>query len=554
MPAHRGIGHDLRVKRLSAGIRPLALVILSTVLFGLAYPPHRMRWLAWIALAPFFLALRGASFRQALWLGWVWSVLAAYSVGQWMPGAIESYYQQTKLVGWLFFFGVATLMVAPYHTAFALCARRLWRGRGAALPILLAAGWTGAELLRGRLLTDTAFFSGNPWALLGYSQAGWLPMMQIADLGGVYAVTFVVAAANAGLAVAAVAIREGVPRRVLLACVATAAAPAGAAFLYGTLQITRVDMAEAAIPPVPVALVQGDVSFGSRWRSEYYGRDLEIYLRLTLDVLRQDRPRIVFWPESSMTFFLEQEPAYRGSIASVLAPFGAELVAGAPRASTPDGPPYLNSIYALSRTGEIAGRYDKQLLVPFGEYFPFGSIELLKRRFGPTREYSPGTQDAPIPTAAGPAGILVCNEAMLPEIAADRVAAGAAYLVNPSNDAWIPDEKFADLQFDLVALRAIEQRRYLVRASTSGPSAIVDSVGRLQDRTKAFERATGTGVVRPLSGRTVYGSVGDAFAVACLALAVTGCLIANGPRPRDPKYRVVGEQRHRYDDEDGVQG
>lgn len=505
-------------------LRPLGLTLLSAQLYGLAFPSHRLRILAFVALAPFFVALRGIGPWHTIALGWVWSVLASYSVGEWMPGAIETYYLQTKLVGWLFFFGIATTMAAPYHVAFALCARGLWRRWRAALPLLLAAAWTAAELARGRLFTGTPFFIGNPWAQIGYSQVGWLPMTQIADLAGVYGITFVVAACNAGLAVAWSAWRAGeAGRRLLVACAATAFLPLVATLGYGAVRLGSAEAEQAATPAIPVALVQGDVSFGSRWRSDYYGRDLDTYLRLTLEALRQSRPRIVFWPESSMTFFLEREPDYRRAIARVLAPFGAQLVAGAPRATSEDGPPYFNSLYVLSPAGVIEDRYDKQHLVPFGEFFPFGAIELLRRRFGPAREYSPGAPGSgTIATAAGPAGVLTCNEAMLPEIAAERVAAGARYLVNPSNDTWIPGEKFADMQFDIVSLRAIEQRRTLVRASTSGPSAIVDLFGRVHGRTKAFERSLALGALRPRDGRTVYGLVGDAFAVGCAVLALGG--------------------------------
>jgi apolipoprotein N-acyltransferase len=515
--------NEARARAAAARLWPLALTILSAQLFGLAYPPHRVRILAWLALAPFFVALRGVGLRHALLLGWVWSVLAAWSVGEWMPGAIENYYLQTKLVGWLFFLGIATVMVAPYHTAFALCARSLWQRPGPALPLLLAAAWTAAELGRGRLFTGTPFFIGNPWALLGYSQVGWLPVTQIADLAGVYGISFVAACANAGLAVAWSAWRDGAPqRRLLAACIATALIPAAASIVYGAVRLSGSETTGSAAEEVPVAIIQGDVSFGSRWRSEYYGRDLETYLRLTLEALQSRRPRMVFWPESSMTFFLEREPAYRSAIASVLAPFGAQLMAGAPRTGSEAGPPFYNSIYVISPRGELLSRYDKQHLVPFGEYFPFGSVELLRRRFGPAREFSPGASGAALPTLAGPAGILTCNEAMLPEVAAQRVADGARYLVNPSNDTWIPGETFAELQFDIVSLRAVEQRRTLVRASTSGPSAIVDADGRVLARTKTFTREVLLGAVQPHDGRTIYGRVGDAFAVGCLLLAVGG--------------------------------
>jgi len=119
---------------------------------------------------------------------------------------------------------------------------------------------------------------------------------------------------------------------------------------------------------------------------------------------------------------------------------------------------------------------------------------------------------------------------MLPEVAAERVEAGARYLVNPSNDTWIPGEKFADMQFDIVSLRAIEQRRTLVRASTSGPSAIVDPSGRVLGRTKAFERSIAQGVVRPQDGRTVYGRIGDAFAAGCTVLALGSWIAARRAR------------------------
>jgi apolipoprotein N-acyltransferase len=177
----------------------------------------------------------------------------------------------------------------------------------------------------------------------------------------------------------------------------------------------------------------------------------------------------------------------------------------------------------MAANGDLRARYDKEYLVPFGEYFPFGSIELLRRRFGPAREFSAGVGAGILPTAAGPAGILTCNEAMLPEVAAERVAAGAVYLVNPSNDTWIPDEKFSDLQFDIVSLRAIEQRRTLLRVSTSGPSAIVDPYGNVHGRTETFRREVVLGTLRPRDGATIYGRIGDTFAVLCGAAALWGC-------------------------------
>jgi apolipoprotein N-acyltransferase len=169
----------------------------------------------------------------------------------------------------------------------------------------------------------------------------------------------------------------------------------------------------------------------------------------------------------------------------------------------------------------LSARYDKEYLLPFMEYFP-GGIDMLRRSFGRMRVFSSGGETSPLPTRAGRAGILVCNEGMLPQFAAERVAAGAEYLVNPSNDGWIPHPSYLGQQFDMVALRAIEQRQYLVRVSDVGPSAIVDPWGRVQARTEPLAPAVLRGRIRPTSGPSRYARTGDAFALSCALVTLAG--------------------------------
>ena len=145
------------------------------------------------------------------------------------------------------------------------------------------------------------------------------------------------------------------------------------------------------------------------------------------------------------------------------------------------------------------------------------------------RSFQHGTQTHPIPTRAGPAGIVVCNEVMLPEVVGQRVADGAAYLVNPSNDSWIDDPKYTGQQFDIARMRAIEQRRYLVRASTAGPSAIIDPWGRVLGTTEVGTRGFASGEIQARHERSVYGRVGDLFAMLCV-LAVAAALVVRRAR------------------------
>jgi apolipoprotein N-acyltransferase len=231
-----------------------------------------------------------------------------------------------------------------------------------------------------------------------------------------------------------------------------------------------------------------------------------------------------------MTFFLEREDLYRRLLARFLGARDLQLVAGAPRMTGPDADPrYSNSVYVIEPDGALSGRYDKQFLVPFAEYFPIG-IDVLRREFGRIRVFEPGTDVAPLATRAGPAGVLVCNESMLPEAARARVRAGAAWLLNPSNDTWISDAKYTEQQLDIARVRAVEQRRWLVRASTAGPSALVDPFGRVTARTPALEAAVAAGEIWPRTGLTPYARVGDVFAYLCLAGALLGVLAARRGR------------------------
>jgi apolipoprotein N-acyltransferase len=501
----------------------------SGLLFGLAFPPTGWKPLAWLALAPLMVALRAGSFRQALALTWVWCLTSSYVIGDWFPTSVSEYFHQPMAIAIAIYFAVFTVMAGPYYVAFAWAYRALARHFRMMLPLLAAAAWAAAEMLRGRLFNGTPFFIGNPWGLIGYSQADWLPMVQIASLTGIYGVSFVVVCVNA--AVAELWIwrsdwngRSGAGGAKGLAL---ATFPAVASLIYGIVTLASADRELETWPATSVAIAQGNVSMSSQWRSDNYGRNLETYLRLTLEASRNGKPEIVFWPESAMTFFLEDEPRYAGAIARVLAAENVELVAGGPRSIPGNAPSYFNSIYTLAPDGAIRGRYDKQYLVPFAEYFPL-KIDLLERNFGRVRFFSPGDSTKPIPTRAGPAGVVVCNETMLPEVVGDRVRAGATYLVNPSNDTWISAEKYVEQQFDIAVVRAIEQRRYLVRASTSGPSAVIDAYGRSAKRTAAQERQILSAEVRTQRARSVYGRLGDLFAIA--SGIVVAAAVATGQR------------------------
>jgi apolipoprotein N-acyltransferase len=494
----------------------LVLTLISAVAYGLSFPPTSFRALAWVAIAPFLVALRRVAAPPALLLGFVWGIAAAYATGDWMPRAVVRYYDQPYAVGLGFFFVVSAVTAGWQYAAFAGLYRARDRRRTAVEPVVTACLWVVAELARVKPVT------GNPWALAGYSQVGVLRLMQIADLTGAYGLGFAVVVVNAAIAELFGALRagRGSLRQAWIAC-ATAAAFVLGVIGYGELRLRALAAQGAGAEATTVAIVQGNLDLGSQWKPELYGENLGAYLDLTFDALRSSHARLVVWPENTMTFFIEGEPTYRRAIAAVLSPAGAELLAGGPRTVRKGEATYYNSAFLLGPQGAIVGVYDKQDLVPFAEYFPLPGLDYLRRRFARVREFTPGEPTPLLPTVAGRAGVMICNEAMFGEIAAERVRAGAELLVNLTNDSWVGEAKFAAIALDIVTLRAVEQRRYLLRASTSGPSAIVDPLGRVLARTDdTSRRATLAGVVRRESGLTPYARFGDVFAYLCALVSL----------------------------------
>ncbi len=503
----------------------IAATTTSSALVALAFPPHGLRALAFVCLVPLLLALRSGGVKRALGLAWFLAVASGCFMAPAFASSIAEYYARPLWLGWVITIGISSLTGSIYYMVFALIDRVLMRRVSLVGPLLTAAAWVSIELARGRLFTGSSFLIGNPWGLLGYTNASG-SLAQIAAWTGVYGISFAIVAVNAGLAgwIGAVFDRERSTRKAAHAAV-LAALPALVFAIGGAVVLRAAPPASDAAGLIEVAVVQGNVAIGRHWRSEYYGKNLDVYIGLTQRAIQEGSPRVIVWPESAISFFLEAEPHYRRLIAQLLRAGDVELLAGGPGRGREPQTQVFNSVFVMNPEGSVAARYDKEILIPFSEFYPFQSDALTQRRVDGARTFSPGASDpAPLATRLGRAGILVCNEAMLPEVAGARVRAGAEILVSPSNDSWIAGEGFAEQVLAIVGLRAIEQRRYLVRASTSGPSAVVDPWGRVPVRTPTNRPYLLLGGVRPERELTVYGRLGDAFAVAC-ALVVAAMLL-----------------------------
>jgi len=497
------------VRRVSGG-GAWAAIVLAGALYGIAFPPVAWRWLAWICLVPAIVVFNSSTARRAFWGGALLATVGACFTVYWLPMAAVTFYEQSLAVGLALFAGVTGIMVVPYVAAWAWLhqrARTLWP---AFYPPVSGAAFVAAELARSRIL------GGNPWAVFGYTQQSDSLIAQTASLAGVYGISFLLVTSN--IAIAEMLSARG--RRWSAAVTFSIVLVVG----LGAGWLARPPHAVAPARAERVGIVQGNIDLGARWRRELYGQTLSTYLEMTRALL-DEKPDLVVWPETAMMFFVDREPLYRASIASFLRGSSAQLLAGAPRYLEDPQTRYFNSVFLLDASGAIRDHYDKEKLLPFAERFPFGG-DLVRRNFGRVREFAVGSDTAPLDSSIGRIGVVVCNEAMYPEYVRNRVLGGAQVLANLTNDTWIDDAGYSRMAFDMAALRAVETGRYLIRASTAGPSAIVDPGGRVSGRTPLFTRTSLLGVVEARDHLTWYVRHGDVFAIACCLLSSIALLVA----------------------------
>jgi apolipoprotein N-acyltransferase len=509
-----GVTGRLRSSRAAAAL----VVAASGWLCAQAWPGRGLCEVALVAVVPFLMVLRlGTTRRQAPLYGALWMLLFAWGLNDWFPRAVSRYFEQPYLAGLGAFLGVTLLTAAPGTMLFATVVRRLGPEPSAMAPVLVAAAWTAGEFARTALL-------GDPWGLLGYSQAARPVMLQVADFSGIFGVGFVVLLVNACLAELALlaawrgARCSGTARGLALVSLIPLAAVA-----YGTWRLG--ESRASADAEREVVVVQGNLDFREQWLRSAHDSNLARYVELTRAELAGAPADLVVWPENAVAFFLDRELGLRNLLGAALDGSRAQLIVGGPRLESPSPAEFRNSAFALATDTSILGHYDKQRLLPFGEYTPLPMFAATARASGPeqsaVREFSPGPAEASLLDVAGlRVGVVICNEALFGAPAAERVAAGAELLVALTNDSWVGERKYAGQAFEMALVRAVEQRRWLVRASTSGPSAIVDDRGRVVARTPSEAAATLRGRVRTERARSLYASVGDAFAWMAIA-AVT---------------------------------
>jgi apolipoprotein N-acyltransferase len=496
-----------RGPRRTRAIHVVVPALFAAGLYAVACPPYGWWLAAWTVPALILLPTRGLGVARAALCGSLFGVALGFGFTPWLLHASLEFFafDRVRATGivmllWLVLGSPFALLTAAH----AVIADRvpLW-GR----PAVGAWLWAGMELVRTVVL-------GMPWELLGHTQFRNLWLIQIADLGGVYAVSFVMAFVSLALGEMLVARDRGRARAAVGLAIACGllAATLGYGVVAMRVQAGTPDHARART----VAVVQGNVPNEFRWKRVHFQRVAAIYAQLSTSAARAGVDLIV-WPENAVNFYFDREPMLRALVAPSARLARDGLLLGAPRLT--DGGTAHNAAYLLASDGTVAAIYDKQRLLPLAEADPLGRARAARPE---APVYAPGGPGGVLVAGTTKIGAVICYEVLLPSLVRDRLRDGAELLVNLANDAWLDPGDGAALRqhFSMSVFRAVEARRFLVRAAGTGISAIVDPTGAIQATIPAGEAGSLVGRVLLRDGLTPYVRFGDAWLAAVgLALA-----------------------------------
>jgi apolipoprotein N-acyltransferase len=542
-----------RVRACAPTLAEVFRAVASALLLLLAFPDFDLWPLAWVALVPLLIVVASRPRApQSFLTGWLAGAVFFYGSCRWLTYPMIRYAGLPSLVAHVLLLPAA-LAGGFFVGLFALGLARACARWGARALLLAPPLWAACEWARLGVI-------GQLWNALGYSQAFRPALIQSARFGGVYAVGFLVVAANAALAYALLR-RDA---RGLLASLASLACVALALFAAAR---TVAPSTEGEAGAVVVALQPNVIPDFNRARAEYdaiAARHFELSAG-ALSKIDEGRavgsvgvkeseaggasgedcgcgfaetpktPRVVVWPESPMNFSYERGADFRERVLSFVRASRASLLFNSLE-PTKEGGGY-NAAVLVNEEGRVAAQYDKIRLMPFGEYVPLPrwmpGAGLVR---GVVGEFTPGERYTLMPLGAeGPtrvrAGVFICLESAYPYITRRFALEGADVLIEMTNDAYQGDTAVMRQHLSNAVFRAVETGRTLLRVTNTGISARVSPRGEVSGETGRFEEAVRTWEVARSDGRqTLYTTFGDSFAAACALVSFFSVALTLGRR------------------------
>jgi apolipoprotein N-acyltransferase len=502
----------------------IVLAGLSGLMLTGAFPNINLDWLVWCALVPLLIAVQNLTWLDRIRLGLTAGLMHYLTLVYWLYYTMQTYGHLPWYLSIPVLFLMATYL-ALYIIAFATLATRL-HTKPAVCLFLIPALWVSLEYIRSFL------FTGFPWELMGYTQYRALHIIQISDMFGVYGISFLILLANVAIYqvylyfTASNRHTTPVTKRGIIGAALAAVIMISVAWVYGAFRIKSIDALAGKSASERIAVVQGNIEQSLKWDPAFQVETIQKYIRLSRSA-DQQKPELIVWPETAAPFYFLHNARRSAMVVRGVREIDTHFLIGSPSFRRKNNRiEYFNSSYLIDPDGKAIGKYDKAHLVPFGEYVPLKKwLPFLGKMVAQVGDFVAGKKGETLAWNDYKLGVLICYEIIFPELSRAVTKNGAAVLINITNDAWYGRTSAPYQHFSMAVLRAVENRRSLIRAANTGISGFIDPVGRVTASTQLFTDAALTRNVPFLKNVTFYTRYGDLFALLCLAVTLFAIFI-----------------------------
>jgi len=465
-------------------------------------------------------------------------------------GTLYWFFHITKWFSVVGALGIVLLLLylSLYFGLFGLAYSLFSRQRPFHKLFLLPSSWVVLEFIRAHL------FTGFDWASLGHTQYTNLPIIQIADITGVFGISFIVVMVNVLIkelltatfvnktfqaqktASSAFAGDHGLGRGAPL-LIWTTAVSVGFVLTYGMFRLIPLTDQDRSDSNYSVAVIQANIPQEIKWEKTAWNGIMKKYVSLTRQALRHD-PDLIIWPETSYPGYLWEDKELFVQLQAFVRSIKTPLLLGSVLKEERD---YYNSAILLSINGDIAQIYRKTHLVPFGEYLPLRNVLPFLSSLVAIGDFTAGDQwttFSPVPAQLGDQNdhqfsVLICFEDTVARLSRQFVKQGARLLVNITNDAWFGYSKAPFMHLQSAVFRTIENRRSLVRAANTGVSCFIDQWGQTTNcvakdidtkKQKIYVSGYALAYVDFNEKMTFYTKFGDVFTIFCFGCILLGII------------------------------
>ncbi len=494
----------------------IAVTLFAAFLLSLLAPPANWHWMHWVVFLPFFWVLREETPRANRWYGYLFGVFSVAVLFRWIVDTITLF----SPIPWPVSIGILLLFSLAFGAPYVL----IW-GSVHAFRKRIGTWWVvvlpAVAVIVEWLSTYIILFPYHH----GASQYRVPYTWQVISITGIWGLTYLVYFVNCGWAEILYRRREGNLDFPVYA-VTTPISVLSLVVIYGAIRFDRVEAELREAPTVRMAQIQLATTMVERLQTKRsYARGFQDWANLT-DRFPRGSVDIVVWSEGACPFALTN-PDAKKLIQGIAKKGGFEFVLGAGAREPVPGTEGLgedeaefnifNSIYFFDDTGEMTGRYDKMVPLPFGEYFPGSSVfPRLARLIPGIGDFRAGTVATVVEGKHVRMAAPICYEAILSRVCNQYEDPGM--LINVTNDGWFGDTAAPHQHAMLAAIRATELGVPMFRSGYSGISMVIEPHGNIHAETVPFTEVTRVVKVRTATFPTFYARFGDWFVLLCFAI------------------------------------